>query len=391
MNIYQFLLQCMVFLLPLWRTGAYIVSGVTVIAGLVYWIKNSNQIAQIPKKFKLVTIFYLVCVIIAILFSNSYKIGFSYFIKDYSIILFLPFVVWPLFNERLAHNMIWLFALSLLVSSIIMIYQGYGNVVNLRTNGFIGHMNYAGATAILVPAILVYIHTNPYTAPKIKFIGYLIAAIAVIGSVYNGTRAIFVDLGVVGVVYALLFWKPKIKQAIAVGFTIGVLLLTVGTIKSSERIKDFNPNTMSIVTRLQMWEIGFETWKNNPILGVGVGQCPTIDFVQDHNGEWHTNLVEKKAWNDRAHLHNLVVQTITETGLVGLAGMLTYWLYILMVFLKHTIKNRNLFARVGFFGVLGFLCHSMTDYVYGITSEAILVSVLISLTFSQIYNKKDYN
>ncbi len=377
----------MAFLLPLWRTGAYIVSGITVIAGLIYWIKNSSKIVQIPKNFKLITIFYLACVILAILFSNSYKIGFSYFITDYSIILFLPFVVWPSFNERIAHHMIWLFAFSLLLSSMIMIYQGYGNIVNLRPNGFIGHMNYAGATAILVPAILVYLHGNAYTEPKIKFIGYLIAAMAVIGSVYNGTRAIFVDLVVVGFVYALLFWKPTLKQAIAVGATVGILLLTVGTIKSGERIKDFNPNTMSIVTRLQMWEIGFETWKNNPILGVGVGQCPTIDFVQGPKGEWHTNLVEKKAWNDRAHLHNLVIQTITETGLVGLAGMLTYWGYILMVFLKHTIKNRNLFARVGFCGVLGFLCHSMTDYVYGITSEAILVSVLISLTFSQINTK----
>ena len=140
-----------------------------------------------------------------------------------------------------------------------------------------------------------------------------------------------------------------------------------------------------------MWEIGFETWKSNPILGVGVGQCPNINYERDSNGNWHTNLVDKKAWNNRAHLHNLVIQTLTETGLIGFIGMLTYWGYILAVFLKHAIMRKNIFARVGFCGVLGFLCHSMTDYVYGITSETILVSVIITLTFSQIYNNKDYN
>ena len=164
-------------------------------------------------------------------------------------------------------------------------------------------------------------HNSGYDA-RGAFLGYVIAVFVIVGSVYNVTRAIFVDLGVVGFVYMLLFWKPKIKQILAMDLTIAILSLAVGTIKSSERVKNFNPNSMSIVTRLQMLEIGFATWKNKPILGVGVGQCPNIDFEEHENGMWNTNLVTKKAWNDRAHLHNLVIQTMTETGLVGLAGML---------------------------------------------------------------------
>ena len=381
----------MAFLLPLWRTGAYIISGITMVAAFAYWLKNYRQIVAMPKNFQLVTAIYFCCVIFATLFSNSYKIGFYYFTIEYAIVLFLPFIVWPLLKEKIADQMFVIFAFSLFLSSLIIIYQGYGSNVNLRPNGFIGHMNYAGATVILVPAILAFIHGNESIEREIVFAGYMIAIFAVIASVYNGTRAIFVDLGVVGFVYMLLFWKPKFKQVAAIGFTIAILVLTVGTIKSSERVKDFNPNSMSIVTRLQMWQIGFATWQNNPILGVGVGQCPNIELTEDENGSWHTNLVEKKAWNHRAHLHNLFIQTMTETGVVGLAGLLSYWGYVLTIFLKQARQKHNLFARAGFCGVLGFLCHGMTDYVYGITSETILVSVLIALTFSQIKFKKEIN
>lgn len=378
----------MAFLLPLWRTGAYIISGLTVIAAVFYWFKNYKKIVPMPESFKIVTVFYFFCVIATVLFSNSYKIGFYYFVIEYTIILFFPLIVWPLLKERIAGRMMFAFAFSIFLSSLIIIYQGYGSTINLRPNGFIGHMNYAGATVILIPAILAFIHDNENIAGWKAFLGYVIAVFAIIGSAYNGTRAIFVDLGVVGFVYMLLFWNPKIKQILAMGLTIAILALAVGTIKSSERVKDFNPNSMSIVTRLQMWEIGFATWKNNPVLGVGVGQCPNVNYVQDTNGAWHTSLAEKKSWDDRVHLHNLAIQTLTETGLVGFIGMVTYWGYILAVFLKYALKKKNLFARVGFCGVLGFLCHNMTDYAYGITSEAILVSILITLTFSQINTKE---
>lgn len=390
MNVYNFLLMFTAFLLPLWRTGAHIISGVTVIAGAAYWLKKNEQIREIPKKFKLATMFYLICMVISILFSPSYKIGFYYLLVEFTVILFLPFVLWPLLNERVAHLVMRMLALGLLISSFIVIYQGYGSAVNIRPNGFIGHMNYAGAAAILVPAILAYLHGNAHADKKITIIGCIVVAVAIIGSVYNGTRAIFVDLGVVGIFYALLFWKPTLKQGIALGLAAGILILTVGTIKSGERIKDFNPKTMSIVTRLQMWEIGVETWKNNPLLGVGVGQCPNIEFVEDSSGHWHTNLRAKKAWNDRAHLHNLVIQTLTETGLVGLAGLLVYWGTILSVFLKNALKKRNVFARAAFCAVLGFLCHNMTDYAYGITTEAILISLLTTLAISQIDNEKNF-
>ena len=392
MNIYELLLLITAFTLPLWRTGSYIISGITVIMAITYWVKNHKQITPIPKYFTITSLLYLFCVIITILFSPSYKIGFYFFVVEYTIILFLPFVFWPLFNdEGIAHRIIWFFALGLLISSLIIIYQGYGSNVNARPNGLIGHMNYAGAVAILTPVILAYIHGNTQINNKVAIVGYLIIAISVIGAVYNGTRAIFVDLGVVGLVYVLLFWRPTVKQATYVIVAIAILLFAVGAIKSSERIKDFNPNTMSIVTRFQMWEIGLNTWKNSPVLGVGIGQCPNIDGGQDDNGVWYTNLRDKKEWNDRAHLHNLAIQTLTETGLVGFIGMITYWGYIVALFLKYALKKRNLFARAGFCGVLGFLCHNLTDYTYGITSEAILVSILITLTLAQINNSKDSN
>ena len=391
MNIYHFLLQFMSFLLPLWRTGSYIISGITVVAASVYWIKNRKQIYPMCKNFKIVTSIYLFCIVLSILFSQSYKIGFYYFLVEYAIILFFPFVVWPLFNEKIIHRIIWLCAFGLFLSSIIIIYQGYGNTINIRPNGFIGHMNYAGAVVILVPVILSYLHGSTGTNKKNTFIGYFVVALAIIGSIYNGTRAIFVDLAAVGVIYALLFWKPTFKQVVTLGATIGILFLAVGTIKSGERIKDINPNTMSVVTRLQMWEIGYETWQNNRIFGVGVGLCPSIELVTNTNGDWQAILAERKDWNDRDHLHNLVIQTITEIGLVGLAGMLSYWGYILVVFLKNALKQKILFARVGFCGVLGFLCHNMTDYAYGITSEAILVSIIITLAFSQINKKEGFN
>ena len=389
MKALSFLLQITALALPLWRTGAYILSGLTSVLAIVYWIKNLKSVRPVPNKLFVVSTFYIICVIISVLTAGNYKTGFYFFVTEYIPLLILPFVLWPLFkNERNAHRIIYFFAFGLLISSVIIIYQGYGASTNIRPNGFIGHMNYAGAVVILLPALMAYIHGNKSIDSKLKVAaGCLIATVTVVASVYNGTRAIFLALGVSAFAYLMLFWRPNIRQATFALVIIGSLFLTTSIIKSSDRVKDFNSNSMSIVTRFQMWEIGFNTWKANPLFGVGVGQCPNVIYVQDQDGDWYTNLRDKNGWKDRAHLHNLFIQTLTETGIIGLLGVLTYWGYILTTFLRYSLKKENLFARVGFCGVVGFLSHSMTDYTYGITSEVILVSILITLAFSQLNNK----
>ncbi|MBU4332082.1 O-antigen ligase family protein [Patescibacteria group bacterium] len=168
-------------------------------------------------------------------------------------------------------------------------------------------------------------------------------------------------LGLLGGIFLLLifvvFFTPiglvkKGYKYSAIG-TVIFLILTVGTIylnKGKEFINNIHVlrklTTISfadrtIQDRFINWNIGWQGWKERPILGYG----PENYYVSFNK---YYNSRTSEPWFDRAH--NIIFDQLNSSGILGLAS----YLFILCVSLYYLWKkrNRDFWLSVSFIGLI---------------------------------------
>jgi hypothetical protein len=77
-------------------------------------------------------------------------------------------------------------------------------------------------------------------------------------------------------------------------------------------------------SRMQIWLIAIQAWLHSPLTGVGLGNLSTFYQINLPLGALEFNA---------AHAHNLPLQLVSESGLLGLLGFLALWgVYTLRLF-----------------------------------------------------------
>lgn len=84
----------------------------------------------------------------------------------------------------------------------------------------------------------------------------------------------------------------------------------------------------STKARLIVWGSGFEAFKDRPLFGWGPENF-RYGFAKHFNNELYLQENIGEIWFDRAH--NLVIDTLVATGLVGMAALLFLWGYFVYV------------------------------------------------------------
>ncbi len=92
----------------------------------------------------------------------------------------------------------------------------------------------------------------------------------------------------------------------------------------------------SFSSRTVYWEIGINIWKGNPIFGVGYSQVS--GYLKPY--------FEKGLIDNTAHLHNVYINSLAETGLIGLALILIITLYFILKYAVLYIKTGSTFALI---------------------------------------------
>lgn len=77
----------------------------------------------------------------------------------------------------------------------------------------------------------------------------------------------------------------------------------------------------SVGTRLAMWEIAIEVWKQHPILGIGPGDFDDAIMALQKQGEYRGMPVHDST-------HNIYIQSLVNTGLIGLFALLFSFVYV---------------------------------------------------------------
>jgi putative inorganic carbon (hco3(-)) transporter len=116
------------------------------------------------------------------------------------------------------------------------------------------------------------------------------------------------------------------------------------------------------LSRLALWQAAFSLFVGHPVLGIGYGNYKYL----------YTSFMTISAQLDTLDAHNLYLQLLSETGLIG---FLVFGAIVALFFrLSSTlIRNQDSLRRiigVGMFGSLtGFLIHGVVDFMFHVSPQ----------------------
>ena len=168
--------------------------------------------------------------------------------------------------------------------------------------------------------------------PKKQWFYPVLMVLNIIGLLYSGTRGTMIGL-MVGSFIALgiIAWKEKgkIRKIFIVGTIVFVALIAsififknTPLIQNSpifSRIASISPNDITGASRLSMWKISYQAWKEHPILGYGQDNFSYIfarKFLPD-------NMCNLEPWYDRSH--DVFFDWLVAAGSLGLITYLSLY------------------------------------------------------------------
>lgn len=126
---------------------------------------------------------------------------------------------------------------------------------------------------------------------------------------------------------------------------------------SDVRGANFTPANFAVIERLAHWQAAIAMAQDHPLFGVGLGNY-ALRYTDYHLINWEAPL---------GHAHNLYLNFLAETGVVGLAAYLAFWMSIFRVTwttLKHPERTGRAVA-VGLLGCWTYIAvHSVFDNLF---------------------------
>lgn len=120
---------------------------------------------------------------------------------------------------------------------------------------------------------------------------------------------------------------------------------------------DVSPMNYAVVERIAHWQAALNMAQSKPILGVGLGNYEIV-YDQYRLINWKEPL---------GHAHNFYLNTLAETGLVGLVAYSAFWLVIFLVTWRAR-AHPDSFARATAIALLGswtyLAVHSIFDNLF---------------------------
>lgn len=141
----------------------------------------------------------------------------------------------------------------------------------------------------------------------------------------------------------------------------------------STEITDEN---FSVLERLAHWAAGWRMFEDRPWLGVGIGNYAV-------NYDWYA----LPHWYDPlGHAHNIFINFLAETGILGLAAFLAFWLLVVWMPASYVLRGQQSWVvalAVGLVGTWVYLTiHSLFDnlFVQHLQLQLALLLAALSVT-----------
>lgn len=353
---------------------------------LCFFVKTYQKKANINSEYKRYFIaigLFIISMLLSALFSGDIIYGLKRW-ADMWIWRFMPFVVviFLLNNYFDAKKVMLTGFTGITLTSVYAVYQGLSGIS--RANGFYGHpMTLGGWLCIFLPLLLIEFFERKLLG-KYYWLAGLAFCICSAGLVFNATRGAWLAVAIVSAVL-LIYYMFKNKRNLAVSIIFVALISTflVNNPKFMHRldtIDDFD-KYQSNTERILIWQSAWNMFKDHPILGVGLGQY-TENYQQKY--------ISPQAKEPKlGHAHNNFMQMLAENGIVGFAGFVIMFGYIILKNLIIWFKVRDVYALMIVSATVCLLLQGFTEYNVGNSAVIKMYWLVLGLlvVLSEFYRK----
>jgi len=219
-----------------------------------------------------------------------------------------------------------------------------------------------------------------------KSLYYFGAISGVVACILSGTRGALLGwfVGFIMILFSSGYLPSLTKKVLLMSLLAFAVALsfvpdyTQRISSSYKTIMNFEKyHNTSTGVRFQMWKASFEIFKQNPLLGVGIGA---------YQKEIHKMAVDDKSMKYMSrfdHPHNTFISSLVNTGLIGLFSLLLVFYIPFQYFYRHAKKlPQDPFVRMGIVFVSMMAVFGMTEAIFERQAIAAFYVFMIAILYS---------
>ena len=232
-----------------------------------------------------------------------------------------------------------------------------------------------------------------YKNNKTAYIFIFLSLINILLICLHGTRGAWLGIPICFIIIFSLFYKKNFLK-ISTIFGVSLLLTIVALITPNNPIQtrlqalkadeyniinNENYNS-SVGTRLSLWKISLEKFKEAPITGIGIVQFKEDICELNQQG---------KIGECTIHAHNIFFQVLATHGLLGLLALLILVILPIQFFIQSLRKNSNneeirLLCCAGISFIVYIIICGLTDFYFYAPRQTILYYLVVFTLMSLI-------
>jgi len=307
---------------------------------LLSWPKIFVSLSIVEKLFVVSFVLYTSSGLVAYINVDDVSDYVKLFERYFRFLMAVPIFLLIIKNNKSLLNYLYIgAALSGPFVFFVALNHYYSNP-DVPAKGYYHHIIFGQLAMLNIGILLGYLITNKLNriAQILIVISILLGLSAAILSQARGVWLAFPFYILIAVIYLLKSGRFRIKAALF--FIVSVVFLVIFTPASdlikqraesaSNEISAFYEDgnyISSVGTRLAMWEISYNVWKQHPILGTGPGDFDDEVIALQDSGEYVGMDVHDS-------VHNIYIQALVTSGVVGFFALVFLFGISLVLLLK---------------------------------------------------------
>lgn len=363
-----------VFLFPLLSVtiehGGSVIYLFLLLFSLFFGWKSWKDIELWEKKILFGFLIFIVVISVSFLHTQEIYLGIR---KIERYLHFLFFIPMYLLLKKYQVEVGKIYFLGVVLSAFVLSGQAYYQTSILGWHRAAGAYNslILGDVSMLVVMVTLSAFLTVFKTWKHYLLGVFVIAAALFASVMSGARGAWLLLPI------MLLWflwdrRKQTRPIQLVSIIVAFLLLILASynipfVKNRVDItmRDYQEYVMdttkksSIQTRLALWQDSIKIWKENPLIGTGVG-----DFHHDVS-----QLMDKKLSDTQVaygHAHSIYFDVLATSGLLGLMALLLFLVLVPFVVFQSFWKKEDdpwvrFYALSGMATIIAFAVFGLTE------------------------------
>jgi O-antigen ligase len=366
-----------------------------VIIGIISFKKYNLSSSE--KKIGLVLVISFMLTALSLVYTNNFNTSFDKIILKLPLLL-IPFAVFSFKNvtENFRHKMIVVFNYAMFLPAVVSVYNYLINKtlfddlilqskpLPVEFGYGLYHIQFSVLLAAAIVLGVIALLQNTIRNNQIAFwfllvlVGVNIVSLHVL-SARTGLLSLYAAAFVVIYQY---FKKIEIKKKVTISALLILLPLLFILFSTSLKNRIFNTyedlkvtvsgkdaNDYSMAMRVAAWYNAFDVIKENPLLGVGVGNVEAV--LKENFEEFNPQITPQ----NRKNPHNQFIETAVESGVLN--GVLLLLFFGLLLFLKFDKQTKLSLSAIGILFFTACLFESLLERQSTVVGIVMIVAFIL--------------